>query len=247
MTFCPGIERNTYTVVGHCARTRRLGVGIATHSLAVGGYALKVQSNVGAVASQAYADPRLIPIAMRLLRTGFSAPEVIQELATSDQYYDYRQVGVADRDGGVAVHTGAETTSWAGHVVGDGFVTMGNCLAGEHVVHAMANAFSTSEEEDLEERLLRAIEAGRDAGGQQHPMKERSAALVVYELETYALIDLRVDVHDDAVTELRRAYGVYKPYIPLYYQLRVKEPHRTPPQDEWLQGQQTRSRSPNSR
>jgi uncharacterized Ntn-hydrolase superfamily protein len=160
---------------------------------------------LGAVASQAYADPRLLPIAMQLLQTGFSAAKVIQELATSDKYFDYRQVGVVDRDGGVAVHTGAETTPWAGHITGDGFVALGNCLAGEHVVQAIASTFTASEAHNLEERLLRAIEAGRDAGGQNPPMRERSAALVVYEYEPYALIDLRVDVHDDAITELRRA------------------------------------------
>ena len=239
MTFRMGVERNTFTVLGRCPRTRQLGVGIATYSLAVGGYCPDVRANVGAVSSQAFADPRLLPPAMSLLEMGFSAPKVIQELATSDSYFDYRQVGVVDRDGESAAHSGLKTRPWAGHIVGDGFVTMGNVLAGESVVRAMAEAYSAAPEEDLAERLMRAVEAGREAGGQGR-LNERSAALIVHEWEPYALIDLRVDVHDDAVTELRRAYEIYKPYVPLYYDLRVKDPPTSPNQEEWERQQRER-------
>jgi uncharacterized Ntn-hydrolase superfamily protein len=240
VTFRLGVERHTYTILGRCPRSGRLGVGIATYSLAVGGYCPLVQANVGAVSSQAFADPRLLPVAMRLLETGASALQVIEELATTDAYFEYRQVGVVDRAGGAAAHTGARTRVWAGHIVGEGFVAMGNVLAGEPVVRAIADAYMASAAEDLEERLLRSVEAGQAAGGQRPPMYERSAALIVHEAESYALMDLRVDVHEDAVRELRRIYGVYKPYIPLYYQLRVKEPHLAPPQEEWERRQRAR-------
>ncbi len=234
MPFRLGIERNTYTIIGRCPRTGQLGVGIATHSLAVGGYCPCVKAGIGAVSSQAYADPRLVPSMIELLKSGKSAKEVISELAGLDEYFEYRQIGIVDLKGNSAVHSGQEATAWAGSITGDGYVVTGNCLANEHVVQAMSRAFEHSINKELPERLLRTIEAGRNAGGQSKPYMERSAALIVHAHEDYPMIDLRVDVHNDAVTELRRVYEFYKPYVPLYYDLRPKRPDMTPQQDEWI-------------
>jgi uncharacterized Ntn-hydrolase superfamily protein len=113
---------------------------------------------------------------------------------------------------------------------------MGNVLAGEGVLSAMAAAFGDNGGEDLDERLLRVLEAGRDAGGQQTAdgthLNERSAAVIVHGHRDYGHIDLRVDAHETAVEELRRVHGVYKPFVP-YYQLRHDDPARTPAQDVW--------------
>ena len=234
MNFSLGIERNTYTILGICERTGRLGVAIATHSLASGGYCPAVQSNVGVVSSQAFADPRLLPEAMMRLEGRKSAGTCLDELGELDDYFDYRQIGIVDRDGNAAAHTGNQCKVWSGHYIVDGFVSMGNYLVSEDVVQAMAHTTQKHNDLDLEERLLLAIEAGRDVGGQNQPMKERSAALIVYEAESYALVDLRVDLHKDAVSELRRVYEAYKPYIPLYYDLRAKTPDKAPSQDEWI-------------
>lgn len=235
MSFRLGVERNTYTIIGRCKRTGQLGVAIATHSLAVGGYCPGVQTGVGAVSSQAYADPRLMSATMEMLQAGKGAEEVISQLGQMDEFFEYRQIGIVDHKGDAALHTGENTTSWAGGVAGDNYVAMGNCLANENVVIAMGRAFNYSVNKDLSERLVTAIEAGRAAGGQFKPYMERSAALIVHGKEDYPMIDLRVDVHTDAITELRRAYEVYKPYVPLYYDLRPKRPDMTPPQDQWIQ------------
>ena len=231
----------TYTIIGRCKRTHQIGIGIATYSLAVGGYCPYIKTEVGVVSSQAYANPLLGLHAIRLLETGLSSGEVLKNLDGEDPYFDYRQVGIVPCQGNIAAHTGAKTRSWAGHIIGNGSVAMGNGLAGEQVVQAMATAFQETEDHDLDERLLLAIEAGRDAGGQRNTqgehLAERSSALVVYEHEEYPLMDLRVDAHDTAVEELRRVHGEYKPYIPYYYHLRAKEPHHTPPQEEWIEQQ----------
>jgi len=235
----------TYTIIGRCRRTRQLGIGITTWSLGVGGYCPFVKSNVAALSSQAAADPRLGRLAMRLLEFGYSPARVIQELRSTDPHFEHRQIGIVDKDGNAVVHTGTSTRPWTGHLTGDGYASMGNTSDSEKVVQAMARVFEETEDLDLDERLLLSLEAGRDAGGQRaaHPEsanQDRSAALIVYEFEEYALMDLRVDAHATAIQELRRVRDEYKPYIPLYYELRVKQPDKAPAQPVWFAQQRAR-------
>ncbi len=209
-------------------------MAIATYSLAVGGYCPNVEAGAGAISSQAYADPRLIRPALDQLKRGVSPASVLEELSRTDPFFAYGQIGLVDAKGNAAAHTGEETTEWTGHICGPGYVAMGNCLAGERIVREMSDRFKQDPELELEERLLSALEAGGDAGGQNAPMNERSAALIVYEQETYPRVDLRVDLHHKAIGELRRVYETYLPYIPLYYDLRVKRPDEAPSQLEWI-------------
>ena len=241
MTFALGREMHTFTIIGHCPRTHQLGISLATYSLAVGGYCPFIKSNLAALSTQASANPQLGPLAMRLLEMGYSPAKVIHEMESHDQYIEYRQLGIVYKDGTAVARTGSKTRAWAGHVVGDGFVAMGNVLVGQQVVQAMARAFEETLEQDLELRLLAALEAGRDAGGQ--PQGQRSSALIVHDREDYALMDLRVDVNDEPVGELRRHYELYKHYIPLY-DMRAKQPDKTPPQDDWTKQLQERGLIP---
>jgi len=226
----------TYTVIARCARTGQLGIGIATYSLAVGGYCPAIRGGLAAVSTQAFVNLKLGTLALRLLEQGFAPAKVMAELMGDDPQIAYRQIGIVDAEGRTAVHTGGNTRPWAGHVTGNGFITMGNVLAGESVLVAMAAAFESNLAEDLDERLLRVLEAGRDAGGQQTAdgahLNERSAAVITHGHRDYGHIDLRVDAHDTAVEELRRVHGVYKPFVP-YYQLRHDNPEETPAQDVW--------------
>ncbi len=227
-----GVERHTFTILARCPRTGALGIGIATYSLGVGGYCPAISPGVGVLSSQAFADPRLRPIGMQKLESGGSAGDALKAMQESDSYIEYRQIGIVDAQGTVAVHTGPSARSWAGHQTGDGWVAMGNVLAGPQVVDAMARTFQSSSDVALEERLLRSVEAGRDAGGQ--PEGQRSAALIVYHDESYPWMDLRVDAHDEPVGELRRVYHVYSPMASYYYDLRPKDPRNTPTQQEWV-------------
>jgi uncharacterized Ntn-hydrolase superfamily protein len=230
----------TYTIIGRCPRTRQLGIGITTFSLAVGGYCPYIKADLGAVSSQASADPRLGLMAVRLLERGLPVAEVVDTLRSHDPYFEYRQVGVMDKDGLAAVHTGAKTLSWTGHAIGDGYAAMGNNLDSEKVVEAIARTFQETIDLDLDNRLLMSLESGRDAGGQQAaypdwPNQDRSAALIVFEREEYALMDLRVDSHVAAIRELRRLRDEYIPYVPWYYKLRVEQPDRAPRHPKFLQ------------
>lgn len=226
----PGVEFHTFTIIGRCPRSSKLGIATATRSLAVGARVPHVRARVGAVAIMAIADARLGHTALHLLQAGYKAPAVVEELVRADPYAEYRQLGVIDADGFASARTGKHNRSWAGHRVGDGYVALGNVLTGEHVLAAMEDAYRRHADQDLEERLLRSLEAGRDAGGQHGG--QRSAALLVYDDRPFAHVDLRVDVHAEPIGELRRIFDVYRPCIP-YYSLRQVDA-RVPPLDDWL-------------
>ncbi len=222
----------TFTLIARCARTGMLGIGTATNAFCVGVRVPFIRRRLGAVAIMAMADERLGPLGLRLLETGYHAAGAIEQMVVADPYAEYRQLGIVDDDGHAAARTGAENKDWAGHRTGPGYVVLGNALAGEQVVAAMEQAFLDDPDEDLEERLMRAIEAGRDAGGQ--PNGQRSAALLVFEDKEFSRVDLRVDIHDQPEAELRRIFDIYRPAIP-YYNQRQTDP-RIVGLDDWLAG-----------
>jgi uncharacterized Ntn-hydrolase superfamily protein len=226
----------TYTILGRCHRTGRLGIGIATFSITVGRYCYGVRAMTGVTVSQAFANERNNQLALRLLAQGFSAGSVLSQLITNDRYFDYRQIGVIDRSGAAVAHTGPRTRGWSGHVTGDNYVAFGNGLVGPEVADAIAAGFMAEPEADLEHRLLMGIEAGRDAGGQgtrERHKPERSAALRVYSQHPYADIDLRVDLHETAVEELRRVWSEYKQYE-AYYRDRERNPRSAIGQEAFM-------------
>jgi uncharacterized Ntn-hydrolase superfamily protein len=223
----------TFTVIGHCPRTQRLGIGIATFSITVGMYCNGVRSRTGVTISQAFVNQYNNALVLRLLEQGFSPEAVMAQLAANDPDHEYRQIGIIDREGRAVGYTGPKTRGWSGHKVGPGYVATGNGLRGPHVVEAIADGFMAEPDADLEHRLLCGIEAGRAAGGQGTPERgktERSAALVVHGNQTYADIDLRVDLHASAIEELRRIWLEYKKYED-FYRERSRNPRAAVPQE----------------
>ena len=197
----------TFSVVARCPRTGALGVATSSKALAAGVLMRYVRSGVAAIASQAFANPYLGSDGLALLEQGLPAERAMERLIESDAGRDLRQLGIVDKDGRVAAYTGERCIDWAGHVSGGGYVCLGNILTGEDVVKAMATAFERSVDEDLPERLIRAIEAGQNAGGDRRG--RQSAGVHVMTNEDYPLIDLRVDDHPDPVQELRRLFAVW--------------------------------------
>ena len=224
MGVIPGIEFNTYSIIGRCSRTGMLGVAITTSDITVGSRCPYVKSSIGAVSTQASTDPNLGQFALRLMEQGYSAHGALQQLESSDPYIERRQLGIVDRNGNATARTGAMNNDWAGHVTGRGHVAMGNGLVGEGVVQAMASLFLETSELDLEERLTRALEAGLQAGGEaQDSTPQHSAALLVYGSDTFSRVDLRVDEHATPVAELRRLLDIFAPKID-YFALRATDP-----------------------
>lgn len=225
----------TYTVIGHCPRTHQIGVAVATYSVAFGSFTLGAHSANGVVMSQANGRRRNAPLGQSLLQQGWSSESVLAALVEDDIHESLRQIAVMTRDGVGVVHTGARVTGWAGDKTGADYTIFGNVLAGEHVLKAMEATFNKDPAQPLVERLISALESGRDAGGQaanNRRLPERSACVVVMDRKSYAAWDLRVDLHKTAVEELRRIYSLYKLYQP-YYEDREEDPSRCPTQLAW--------------
>ena len=195
-------ELNTFSIVARCPRTGQLGVVVASAVPAVGGLCPYIRAGIGAISTQSWVNPYL---AGRILDglAGGQAPEaaLAAALATDDRP-DLRQIGLVDAHGIGAAWTGAGCTAAAGHRTGPGYAVQGNMLAGPGVIDAMAEAFEGSAACDLDERLMRALEAGDAAGGDKRG--KQSAALRIVAGEDYPLLDLRVDEHGAPVAELRR-------------------------------------------
>jgi uncharacterized Ntn-hydrolase superfamily protein len=197
----------TFSIAARCPRSGMLGVATSSKALAAGGLVPYCRAGVGAIASQSFVNPYLGIDGLELLEHGLPAERAIERLIEGDPGRDMRQFAIVDKDGRAAAYTGERCIAWAGHVFGAGYVCLGNILAGEEVVKAMAQAFETTLVEELPERLIQALEAGQNAGGDRRG--RQSAGITVVAEEAYPLVDLRVDDHPDPVPELRRVFEVY--------------------------------------
>ena len=190
--------------------------GVATQSkfLAVGSVVPWAEPHVGAIATQAYANPRYGPGGLALLREGLSAQEAVDRLTAADEGSAQRQLGIVDGEGRSATFTGPECMDWAGGIAGPCFAAQGNILVGEETVAALAAAFEATAGQPLAERLVQCLAAAQAAGGDRRG--QQSAALLVVERDGgYAnlsdtLVDLRVDDHADPITELGRLYEAHR-------------------------------------
>jgi uncharacterized Ntn-hydrolase superfamily protein len=193
-------------VVARCPKTLTLGVCVSTAVPAVGSRVPHVEAGVGAVATQAKTNVLYGINGLKLLKAGLSSQAALEAMLNEDQDRESRQVIIIDIEGRTAAFTGKETIGWKGHLVGKDYVAAGNMLAGSKVIGAMAQAFENSEVE-LAERLLKALEAGQEAGGDKRG--RMSAALLVVGREQRGnrpILDLRVDEHPNPVRELRRIF-----------------------------------------
>jgi uncharacterized Ntn-hydrolase superfamily protein len=207
----------TFSVVGRSQDGASVGVAVASKFLAVGAAVPAVEAEVGAVATQSYANLAYRPDGLAMLRSGRSAQDTLDALVAADDGRAQRQAGVVDGHGGAATYTGDACHPWAGGRTGDGYAIQGNILVGPEVVEAMEAAWREASGAPLPERLLATLAAGDDAGGDRRG--RQSAALLVgrraggYGGESDVEVDLRVDDHERPVAELRRLLDLHQLYF----------------------------------
>ncbi len=226
----------TYSIIARCPRTGRFGVGSTTFSMACGRRNESVRPNVGVSKSQAYYLRHVDPLALNLLTLGHTPQHIARMLAADDADFDYRQFGIIDRYDNVVAHTGPGCNQWAGHIVGPHYAAYGNGLAGPQTVDGIVRGFLAEPERPLEDRLLMALEGGRDAGGQMSAGRkrpERSAWIRVTGACELPEIDLRVDLlQEGTVAELRRLLGAFKERRE-YYENRCARPGNAMREEEF--------------
>ena len=217
----------TFSIAGLCRRTREFGCALATSSMAAGGRAPFVAPGIGVVLSQARSDPRLGALGLKRLEAGRSAQQTLSDMIESTPHSAWRQLGVIDREGGVAEFTGAQCTPAKGARVGQAALAIGNGLANESVVGAMLEGFEAASDKPLADRLLMALEYGLAAGGEAYPL--RSAPIKVAQPDVpFPPIDLRVDCSEVPIADLRRMWTLWAPMVDGYVQ-RCLDPASSPP------------------
>jgi len=215
----------TYSIAACDLDAGQWGVATQSKFLAVGSVVPWAEPNVGAIATQAYANPRYGPEGLALLREGHSAEEVVERLTSADEGRDQRQLGIVDREGRGASFTGGECLDWAGGKTGRCYAAQGNILVSPETVDAIAASFESSSG-TLAERLLDCLDAAQAAGGDRRG--QQSAALLVVEKDGgYAklsdtIVELRVKDHERQLEELRRLYRLHEALF------------GETPRDEWL-------------
>ncbi len=215
----------TYSIAACDLDAGQWGVATQSKFLAVGSVVPWAEPHVGAIATQAYANPRYGPEGLSLLREGLSAEEVVARLTAADEGRDQRQLGVVDREGRSASFTGAECLEWAGGRTGPCYAAQGNILVSAATVDEIAETFESSKG-TLAERLLDCLDAAQAAGGDRRG--QQSAALLVVEQDGgYAklsdtIVELRVEDHELPLEELRRLYRLHEALF------------GETPRDEWL-------------
>ena len=215
----------TYSIAACDLDAGQWGVATQSKFLAVGSVVPWAEPKVGAIATQAYANPRYGSEGLKLLREGLSAEEVVERLTSADDGRDQRQLGIVDREGRSASFTGAECLEWAGGKTGPCYAAQGNILVSAETVDAIAETFESSKG-PLAERLLDCLDAAQAAGGDRRG-QQSAALLVVEEDGGYAqlsdtVVELRVEDHERPLEELRRIYRLHEALF------------GETPRDEWL-------------
>ena len=202
----------TFSIVARDPDQEAIGIAVQSKFVSVGSVVPFAAADAGGIATQSYANVAYGPDGLDLLRDGESAETVVEELTEPDDEAESRQVGIVGKDGSVAAFTGAECLDHAGDRQGENYTIQGNILEGPDTLDAMAEAYETTTE-GLPERLLAALKAGNEAGGDRRG--EQSAAMYVvkpeggYDGRNDRWIDVRVDDHESPIEELERVFRIY--------------------------------------
>ena len=204
----------TFSIVGHCVTTGQFGMAVASSSPAVAARCAYAQAGIGAVASQNVTDPRLGTKALEQLSKGLSADEALRQVIGNASHTDYRQLMIVDRHGGTAIHSGPKSLGIHAEQAAKHAAAAGNLLANDKIPGVMVEAFNASEGH-LGDRLIAAMNAALNAGGEAGPV--HSAGLLLVDTHEWPLAELRCDWTEACPIEsISKAWDVYRPQMDDY-------------------------------
>ena len=192
----------TWSIIARDPATGHLGIAVATRFFAVGARVPHIRTGIGAVCTQAMANPYYGKGGLDLLAAGASAEDTVRILTGADEGREHRQLHVMDSGNRSAAWTGGSCIDWCGHLVRDHFSVAGNMLAGPRVIEDTAAFLTANTSVPFARRLIGALQAGEAAGGDKRG--KQAAALLIHDGEEHAALDLRVDDHSDPLSELAR-------------------------------------------
>jgi uncharacterized Ntn-hydrolase superfamily protein len=212
-----GRVAHTFSIVARDTATGEMGVAVQSHWFSVGSVVTWAEAGVGAIATQSFVDPGYGVKGLGLMRDGTPAPAALQQLVAADKQPDGRQVAMIDAQGRVSAYTGKAAIAAAGHQIGDQFSVQANMMANATVWPAMAAAYRSTKG-DLTDRLLAALDAAQQAGGDLRG--RQSAAILVVKAKSTGrpwagadrVFDLRVEDHPQPIAELRRLVRLQRAY-----------------------------------
>ena len=197
----------TFSIVACDLERRQWGVVTQSRVLAVGSIVPFAKAEVGAIATQSWANTTFGPNGLKMLSEAKSAQETLDTLLENDDDREHRQVAIVDRQGRIAHFTGDKCLEWAGAKTGNHYCCLGNILVGKEVVSDMAETFENTDG-SLADRMRAAMVAGQNAGGDRRG-RQSAGMLIVQDKAGYSgfddrYIDLRVDDHPRPIEELGR-------------------------------------------
>ena len=212
----PSELAHTFSIVARDAKTGEMAVGVQSHWFSVGTSVSWAEAGVGAIATQSFTNKSFGIRGLALLKDGKTAQQALDELLAKDEGRDVRQVAIVDNKGNVAVHTGKKCIQFADHIKGVQFSVQSNMMLTDKVSSAMARSYQANLDKPLAERVLAALNAAQEAGGDIRG--KQSAALLIVPAKSKSepwnerSVDLRVDDHDNPLKELARLLKVQQAY-----------------------------------
>ena len=198
----------TWSIVAHDPNTDAFAVAVATKAFAVGASCPFVRAGVGAVSTQSMTNRYLGPAILDAMQRGLAPAAAIEGALAGDDGRGIRQVHAIDRNGRSAAWTGGNCVEWCGNVSAGGISVAGNMLAGEPTITATLSSWKANQNLPMPDRLMTAMQAGEQAGGDRRG--KQSAAMVMVTTEDFPDLNLRVDDHPEPLHELRRLLSIWK-------------------------------------
>lgn len=216
----------TFSVSARCARTGMFGIAVSSSSPCVAARCAHARAGVGVVATQNITDPMLGPRGLDMLAKGLSAGEVLSRLADASPHFEYRQVVVLDGKGRAAAHSGVRTLGAHAVALAPDVAAAGNLLSDRAVPDHMVEAFLADPDSHLGDRILAAMQAALDAGGEEGPV--HSAGMLLVDKVGWPVADLRIDWSEgDPIGELAALWQLWRPQMDAYV-TRALDPSSAP-------------------